>query len=163
MELAIPSERSGSPLSFTSVSPTSSRPSIESSVEPLRTPTVSADKLHIIGVGPTMWGFMFKLCSALTNSADIGFDIYAATRFIQKENICSDNENSSKFNILNNTNSINTNSARDVLDIQLNYQTYGILTIILLLIPSWIQSVWSYYMFWMEDKSNICQCIVMAT
>ena len=154
-----------SPISFTSVSPASSNGYIESSVESLRTPTVSADKLHTLGVGPTILGFCLKVLSAITNSVDIGLDIYAAVAFMRKENTCKYVETSSSIPRIpssNTTNEIDANSARDVMDIQLNYQTYGILTIVLLLLSSWIQSCWSYYMFWMEEKSNTCQCPGMA-
>ena len=43
---------------------------------------------------------------------------------------------------------------RDVKKIDLNYKFYGLLTLCFILIPAFLQSLWSYYMYWIEVKAR---------
>ena len=43
---------------------------------------------------------------------------------------------------------------RDVNKIDLNYKFYGFLTLCFILIPAFLQSLWSYYIYWVEDKAR---------
>ena len=119
-------------------------------------------------------------CSALSSFSyvlDLALDIYNGYNYTQKP-MCNAKANMTSFtsNSSDNTNSTNSTTGwvahlgepMNEMDIPLNYQLYAaacflfalglILSIFrrnkTLTVPAYIQSFWSYYMYWVEQKQR---------
>ena len=102
------------------------------------------------GSGPTCIGFATKTISGFMNVVDFVVDILAVVTFLNKKD-CIPEDTSINSNITVNMEEL---GGRDVNKIDLNYKFYGFLTLCFILIPAFLQSMWSYYIYWVEDKAR---------
>ena len=102
------------------------------------------------GSGPTCIGFATKTISGFMNVVDFVVDILAVVTFLNKKD-CIPEDSPAYSNITVNMEEL---GGRDVNQIDLNYKFYGFLTLCFILIPAFLQSIWSYYIYWVEDKAR---------
>ena len=102
------------------------------------------------GSGPTCFGFATKTVSGFMNVVDFVVDILAVVTFLNKKD-CVPEDSRTYSNITANMEEL---GGRDVNKIDLNYKFYGFLTLCFILIPAFLQSIWSYYIYWVEDKAR---------
>ena len=102
------------------------------------------------GSGPTCIGFATKTVSGFMNVVDFVVDILAVVTFLNKKD-CVPEDSRPYSNITVNMEEL---GGRDVNKIDLNYKFYGFLTLCFILIPAFLQSIWSYYIYWVEDKAR---------